>query len=60
MYNKFDFSKIEKKVKTNVSSKLRDSLSNLDSSLKMKGQAKRTRVAKDTSDLDMSSWKKIL
>jgi cbb3-type cytochrome oxidase cytochrome c subunit len=60
MYNKFDLSKIEKKVKTKVASKLRDSLSNLDSSLKLKGQAKRTREASDSSDLDMTSWRKAL
>ena len=60
MYNKFDFSTIEKKVKTKVSSKLRDSLSNLDSSTKLKGQSKRTRKAKDTDDVDLSSFRRLL
>jgi len=60
MYNKFDFSTIEKKVKSKVSSKLRDSLSNLDSSLKLKGQSKRTKNAKDADDMDLSSFRKLL
>lgn len=60
MYNKFDFSKIEKKVKTKVSGKLRDSLSNIDSTTKMSGSSKRKKKATDTQEMDFSSWKKIL
>jgi len=60
MYNKFDFSNIEKKVKSKVSSKLRDSLSNLDSTAKMKGSSKRKKKATDTQEMDFSSWKKLL
>lgn len=60
MYNKFDFSKIEKKAKTSVSSKLRDNLSNLDSSLKMKGKSKGSSKSKDSDELDLSSFKRIL
>ena len=60
MYNKFDFSKIEKKIKTKVSGKLRDSLSNIDSSTKMNGSSKRKKKATDTQEMDFSSWKKLL
>lgn len=60
MYNKFDFSKIETKAKTKVSSKLRDNLSNLDSSLKLKGKSKGSTKKKDSDELDLSSFKRLL
>jgi hypothetical protein len=60
MYNKFDFSKIEKKAKTKVSSTLRDNLSNLDSSLKLKGKSKGSSSKRDTEDLDLSGFKRLL
>ena len=60
MYNKFDFSKIETKAKTKVSSKLRDNLSNLDSSLKLKGKSKGSAKKKDSDELDLSSFKRLL
>lgn len=61
MYNKFDFSKIEKKAKTKVSSKLRESLSNIDSSLKMKGKSKgKAKRSSDNDELDLSGFKRLL
>jgi len=60
MYNKFDFSNIEKKIKTKISGKLRDSLSNIDSTTKMSGSSKRKKKATDTQEMDFSAWKKLL